>query len=80
MSSAEGLVGREVELALIAAAVRDLSEGRASALVIEGKPASARPAWWSASSMTRVLVESTCTVARHIPSSAPARSVWSLRL
>ncbi len=37
MSSAEGLVGREVELALAAAAVRDLSEGRASALVIEGE-------------------------------------------
>jgi predicted ATPase len=37
MSSAGGLVGREVELALAAAAVRDLSEGRASVLVIEGE-------------------------------------------
>jgi hypothetical protein len=37
MPSAEGLVGREVELALAAAAVHDLSEGRASALVIEGE-------------------------------------------
>jgi len=37
MSSPEGLVGREVEFALAAAAVRDLSEGRASALVIEGE-------------------------------------------
>jgi DNA-binding CsgD family transcriptional regulator len=33
----EGLVGREVEVALAAAAVRDLSEGRGSALVIEGE-------------------------------------------
>ena len=37
MSSAEGLVGREAELALAAAALRDLSEGRASVLVIEGE-------------------------------------------
>ena len=37
MFAAEGLVGREVELALAAAAVRDLSEGRASPLVIEGE-------------------------------------------
>jgi len=37
VSSAEGLVGREVEVALAAAAVRDLSEDRASALVIEGE-------------------------------------------
>ena len=37
MSSAEGLVGREAELALAAAAVRQLSEGRASALAIEGE-------------------------------------------
>ncbi len=36
-SSAEGLVGREAELALAAAAVGELSEGRASALVIEGE-------------------------------------------
>jgi DNA-binding CsgD family transcriptional regulator/tetratricopeptide (TPR) repeat protein len=35
--SAEGLVGREAELGLAAAAVRRLSEGRASALVIEGE-------------------------------------------
>ena len=37
MSSAGRLVGREVELALATAAVRDLSEGRASVLVIEGE-------------------------------------------
>jgi len=37
MSSAEGLVGREDELGLAAAAVRQLSEGRASALAIEGE-------------------------------------------
>lgn len=37
MSAAEGLVGREAELALAAAAVRQLSEGRASVLVIEGE-------------------------------------------
>ena len=36
-SSAEGLVGREAELALAAAAVGELSAGRASALVIEGE-------------------------------------------
>lgn len=36
-SSEEGLVGREAELALAAAAVGELSEGRASALVIEGE-------------------------------------------
>ena len=37
MPSPGGLVGREAELALAAAAVRDLSEGRASTLVIEGE-------------------------------------------
>jgi DNA-binding CsgD family transcriptional regulator/tetratricopeptide (TPR) repeat protein len=37
MSLAEGLVGREAELALAAAAVRQLSEGRSSALVVEGE-------------------------------------------
>jgi hypothetical protein len=37
VSSAEGLVGREAELAVAAAAVRQLSEGRASALAIEGE-------------------------------------------
>ncbi len=37
MSSAEGLVGRDAELDLAASAVRQLSEGRASALVIEGE-------------------------------------------
>src|SRR5215471_14233120 len=37
VSSAEELVGREAELALAAAAVRQLSEGRASVLVIEGE-------------------------------------------
>ena len=37
MGSADGLVGREAELAVAAAAVRQLSEGRASALVIEGE-------------------------------------------
>jgi DNA-binding CsgD family transcriptional regulator len=37
MPSAEGLVGRGAELAVAAAAVRQLSEGRASALVIEGE-------------------------------------------
>jgi len=37
MSSAQGLVGREVERALAAAAVRDASAGRASVLVIEGE-------------------------------------------
>jgi DNA-binding CsgD family transcriptional regulator/tetratricopeptide (TPR) repeat protein len=36
-SSAEGLVGREAELALAAAAVRQLSEGQASVLAIEGE-------------------------------------------
>jgi DNA-binding CsgD family transcriptional regulator len=37
LSSAEGFVGREKELALGAAAVRELREGRASALAIEGE-------------------------------------------
>ena len=37
MSSAEGLVGREAELRLAAAAVRQLSDGRASTLAIEGE-------------------------------------------
>ncbi|HEX6933758.1 MAG TPA: AAA family ATPase, partial [Streptosporangiaceae bacterium] len=37
MSSAEGLVGRKAELALAGAAIRQLREGRASALVIEGE-------------------------------------------
>jgi len=37
MSSAEGLVGREAEFGLAAAAVRQLSDGRASALAIEGE-------------------------------------------
>jgi DNA-binding CsgD family transcriptional regulator len=37
MSSSQGLVGREAELALAATALRQLSEGRASALVIEGE-------------------------------------------
>ena len=37
MSSAQGMVGREAELALTAAAVRQLNEGRASALAIEGE-------------------------------------------
>jgi DNA-binding CsgD family transcriptional regulator len=37
VSSAEGLVGREAELAVVAAAVRQLGEGRASVLVIEGE-------------------------------------------
>jgi len=37
VSSAEGLVGREAELAMAAAAVRQLGEGRASVLVIEGE-------------------------------------------
>jgi len=37
MSSAAGLVGREAELALAVAAVGQLSEGRASVLVIEGE-------------------------------------------
>jgi DNA-binding CsgD family transcriptional regulator/tetratricopeptide (TPR) repeat protein len=37
VSSAEGLVGREAELALAAAAVRELSAGRASVLAIEGE-------------------------------------------
>jgi DNA-binding CsgD family transcriptional regulator len=37
VSWAEGLVGREAELALAVAAVRQLSEGRASALAIEGE-------------------------------------------
>ena len=36
-SPAEGLVGREAELAVAAAAIRELGEGRASALVIEGE-------------------------------------------
>ena len=36
-SSVEGLVGRETELALAAAAVRELGDGRASVLVIEGE-------------------------------------------
>src|SRR5262252_3262650 len=35
--SAEGPVGREAELGLVAAVVRQLSEGRAAALVIEGE-------------------------------------------
>jgi predicted ATPase len=37
VSSAEGLVGREAELAVAAAALRRLSVGQASALVIEGE-------------------------------------------
>jgi DNA-binding CsgD family transcriptional regulator len=37
VAPAEGLVGREVDLAVAAAAVRELGEGRASALVIEGE-------------------------------------------
>ena len=37
MSSAGGLVGREAELALAAAAIRQLSQGQASALAIEGE-------------------------------------------
>jgi DNA-binding CsgD family transcriptional regulator len=37
VSSVEGLVGREAELALAGAAVRELGEGRASVLVIEGE-------------------------------------------
>ena len=37
VSSVVGLVGREAELGLAAAAVRQLSEGRASALAIEGE-------------------------------------------
>ena len=37
VSSAERLVGREAELDLAAAAVRELGEGRASVLVIEGE-------------------------------------------
>src|SRR6516165_6175963 len=37
VSSAVGLVGREAELGLVAAAVRQLSEGRAAALAIEGE-------------------------------------------
>jgi DNA-binding CsgD family transcriptional regulator len=37
VSSVEGLVGREAELGLAVAAVRQLSGGRASALVIEGE-------------------------------------------
>ena len=36
-SSAEGLVGREAELALAALAVRELDEGRASVLAVEGE-------------------------------------------
>jgi DNA-binding CsgD family transcriptional regulator len=37
VSSVEGLVGREAELALAGAAVRELGEGRASVLAIEGE-------------------------------------------
>ena len=37
VSSGEGLAGREAELALAAAAVRQLSEGRGSVLAIEGE-------------------------------------------
>lgn len=37
MSSGEGLVGRQAELGLAAAAIRQLREGRASALAIEGE-------------------------------------------
>jgi DNA-binding CsgD family transcriptional regulator len=37
VSSAEGLVGREAELALVGAAVRQLSDGRGSVLVFEGE-------------------------------------------
>ena len=37
VSSAEELVGREAEFALAASAVRQLSEGRASVLIIEGE-------------------------------------------
>jgi predicted ATPase len=37
VSSAEGLVGREAELAVAAAAVSELKEGRASVLAIAGE-------------------------------------------
>src|SRR6478609_5075019 len=37
VSSAEGVVGREAELALAATAIRQLSEGRAAVLAIEGE-------------------------------------------
>ncbi len=37
MASAEGLIGREAEFAVAMAAVRELGEGRASALAIEGE-------------------------------------------
>jgi DNA-binding CsgD family transcriptional regulator/tetratricopeptide (TPR) repeat protein len=37
VSSAEGLVGREAEMALAAAAVRQIGEGHASALAIQGE-------------------------------------------
>jgi tetratricopeptide (TPR) repeat protein len=37
MASTEGLVGRKAELALVTAAVRELGEGRASVLVIQGE-------------------------------------------
>jgi hypothetical protein len=43
-SSAESLLGREAELALVRAAVRELGDGRGSVLAIEGRPGSARPA------------------------------------
>lgn len=42
MPAAEGLVGRDAELALAAAAVHQLSEGRGSTMVIEGEVADVR--------------------------------------
>ncbi|HTQ88748.1 MAG TPA: AAA family ATPase [Streptosporangiaceae bacterium] len=79
MSSAQGLVGREAELALAAAAVRQLSEGRASALVIEGEAGIGKTAWCRASPIMRVRVTWPCSAARLIHLSAPVRSAWSPR-
>ena len=77
MASADGLVGREAEFAVAAAAVRELSEGRASALAIEGEAGIGK------TRLVQSLVDDArargVTVVlrrRLIRSSAPGRSVW----
>ena len=78
MASADGLVGREAEFAVAAAAVRELGEGRASALVIEGEAGIGK------TRLVQSLVDDAArsrrdgrSAGRRIRSSAPGRSVWS---
>ena len=79
MSSAEGLVGREAELALAGAAVRQLREGRASVLVIEGEAGIGKTGLVQSIVDDARSVTWRCSAARLIPLSAPVRSVWSPR-